>query len=196
MLIEVDLSVCGAHPHEKEIVLGGGTGGDSGSGRSGRTAFLLPATMAAVEVGAGGAGGAKVRWERLLYSTEGLIPLAADAPDRGTSLNDLFCLLESYIRSLLTARDLLLDERLLSSDPEKGVYVRDLQIRSVWGAGPREEAPEKICRVAACLATKDRVLGAGAAMEQVRAVLANGTRGLGDCLKAAEVCHREWNYIV
>jgi hypothetical protein len=175
MLIEVDFSVCGALPHEKEIVLGAGA------------AFLLPATLAAV---------ANVRRERFLYSAEGLIPLAAYAPDRSTSLNDLFRILESYIRSLLTARDLLLDERLLSADPERGVFLRELSVRCVWGAGPREEAHEKSGRVAACRAAKDRVRGAGAAMEQVRALLADGTRGLGECLKAAEVCHREWNYII
>jgi hypothetical protein len=193
MLIEVDLNACGVFPHERELLLEDGYGAP---GRSGRLNFLLPATLAAVEACPGGAGGSTVRRERLLYSAEGLLPLAAYTPDRSTSLNDLFCLLESYIQSLRSARDLLLDERLLSADPEKGVFVRDLCIRCVWGAGPREEAHEKICRVAACLATKDRVLGAGSAMEQVRAALADGTRGLGDCLKAAEVCHREWNYII
>jgi hypothetical protein len=184
MLIEVDLNACGACVHEREILL------DAGAGRE---PFLLPATLAAVEGGTGGPGG---RNERLLYSAEGLIPLAAYEPGREITLNDLFCLLKCYIRSLRSARDILMDERLLSSDPGKGVFVRDLQIRSVWGAGPREEAPEKLCRVASCLAAKDRVMGAASAMEQVRGVLADGSRGLGECLKAVEVCHREWNYII
>jgi hypothetical protein len=152
--------------------------------------MLLPVTLAAIDDGAGG------RKERLVYTAEGMITIAAFDPDRDTTLGDLFCILENYIRNLRAARDLLLDERLLSSDPERGVFVRGMSVRSVWGAGPREEHHEKICRVAACLAAKERVMGAGSAMSQVCSVIADGSRGLGECLKAAEVCHREWNYIV
>ncbi|MDR0876290.1 MAG: hypothetical protein LBN12_08790 [Clostridiales Family XIII bacterium] len=178
MLIEVDWNACGALPHEREILL------------SGRVPFLLPATLAAIDNGSG------ERKERLVYTAEGSVAITAFDPDRNTTLGDLFLILENYIRNLRTARDLLLDEQLLSSDPGKGVFVRGREVRSVWGAGAREEAGEKICRVAACLKTKERVMGAGAAMEQVCSRLADGSRGLGECLKAVEIAHREWNYIV
>ncbi|GHU67204.1 hypothetical protein AGMMS49983_18020 [Clostridia bacterium] len=187
MLIAVNLNTCGALPHEREILL------------EGRGTILLPATLAAVEKGMStgvGAEGRGEREERLYYTAEGMVPLAAFDPNRNTTLSDLFRILENYIRNLRFARDCLLDERLLSSDPEKGVFVRDLAVRSVWGAGSREDAHEKICHVAACLAAKDRVMGAGSAMAQVRTVLADGSRGLGECLKAVETVHREWNYIV
>jgi hypothetical protein len=178
MLIEADWNVCGALPHEKEILL------------KGDTPFLLPSTLAALDNGTG------ERKERLVYTAEGSIPIATFDPDRNTTLGDLFLILENYIRNLRAARDLLLDERLLSSDTEKGVFVRGLSVLSVWGTGAREDHDEKICSVAACLQKKDRVMGAGAAMEQVRSMLADKSRGLGECLKAAEIVHREWNYIV
>jgi hypothetical protein len=182
-LIEVDLNACGALPHEREILAEG-------------LPILLPATLVVREDGVGTASAAGGRRERLVYTAEGWLPVAALNPGRDMALGDLFHILEGYIRNLVFARDVLLDERLLSSDPATGVFVRDLAVRSVWGTGLREESCEKICRVAACLAAKDRVMGAGSAMEQVRSALSDGSRGLGECLKTVEICHREWNYII
>ena len=178
MLIEVDWVMNGIFAHERDMLLGG------------LVPVLLPVTMAATE------DEAKGRSERLVYSSEGLLSIASFDPDRNTSLSDLFRILEGYIHNLKAVRNLLLDERLLSSDPGRGVFMRDLRVRSVWGEGPREEPDEKICRVAACLAKKDRVMGAGSAMEQIRSTLASGSHSLGECLKIAEVCQREWNYII
>ena len=177
-LIEVDWRASGIFLHEKELVLEGHAG------------MLLPVTFAALE------DETKGRSERFVYSSEGMISIAAFNPDRNTTLSDLFRILESYIYNLKAARDLLLDERLMSSDPDRGVFMRNLSVKSVWGAGPREDFCEKICRVATCLAAKDRVMGAVSAMEQIRNTLATGSHSLGECLKIVEIGQREWNYII
>ena len=178
MLIEVDWKASGIFLHEKELLL------------EGNAEMLLPVTLAAIEDETTG------RSERLVYSSEGMISIASFDPDRNTTLSDLFRILESYIYNLKAARDLLLDERLMSSDPGRGVFMRDHKVKSVWGEGPREDFCEKICRVASCLATKDRVMGAVSAMEQIRNTLATGTHSLGECLKIVEIGQREWNYII
>jgi|GEM_PF-2527826 len=78
----------------------------------------------------------------LLYSREGLTPLArfGAGPGNIVGLGELFSLLTGYIRCLIEARDMLLDTRLLSSDPEMGVFAVESRTISP-GRGPMQGLP-------------------------------------------------------
>ena len=139
----------------------------------------------------------------LLYSTEGIAPLARyiERPDwGGSALDGLFMLLTGYIRALLTARDMLLDTALLSSDPEEGVFVLTQAARSdvkvIWGADDLTDTGEKICRIAHALSKSERIMGAKTSMERMIYVIRTENPSLLACLKLAESLCREWNYIV
>ncbi len=140
----------------------------------------------------------------LLYACEGLTPLS-DYGQRSDSfsLSLLFELLTGYIRSLFDARDMLLNTSLLSSDPEKGIFVlRDasapavsVRIKVLWGADEVAGEGEKICRVAGSLAKHERVMGARISMERMIGIIRSENLSLQDCLKAAESLCREWHHI-
>ncbi|MDR3365138.1 MAG: hypothetical protein LBS91_09410 [Clostridiales Family XIII bacterium] len=151
--------------------------------------FLPPATLAE-------AGGKRV----LLYSCEGLVPLAryGAGPGGAMALGALFDLLCGYIRCLLAARDRLLDTRLLSSDPERGIFAAGAggAVKAVWGADALADEGEKICRVAEALAKRERVMGAKPTMEKMIKITLSENLSLKHCLKAAESLCREWNHIV
>ena len=137
----------------------------------------------------------------LLYSYEGLSPLAFYGDGNGgMSLTLLFGLLTGYIKCLLRARDMLLDTRLLSSDPEAGVFVMkesktSVIVKAVWGADTVAGDGEKICRVAQALAGRERVMGAKISMERTIELVRSENLSLAACLKAAEKMCREWNHI-
>ena len=141
----------------------------------------------------------------LLYSREDLMPLAhygRNVPMRDAAgLSMVFAMLTGYIRCLLSARDMLLDTRLLSSDPEGGVFaVRDrysgVKVKAVWGMDELAGDGEKICRVARALAGFERVMGAKSSMERIIEIICSENPSLVNCLKAAESVFREWNHIV
>jgi len=137
----------------------------------------------------------------LLYSHEGLSPLAVycDRAD-GMSLALIFALLTGYIRCLIAARDMLLDTRLLSSDPEGGVFaLREskayVAVKAVWGSDTLTSDGEKICRVAQSLSARDRVMGAKTTMERTIELVRSENLSLSACLKTVERMSREWNHI-
>ena len=137
----------------------------------------------------------------LLYSLEGLSPIAiyGEGAD-GSTLPFLFSLLTGYIKCLIAARDMLLDTRLISSDPERGVFVkRDantrVEVKAVWGTDTLSCEGEKICRVAGALAKRERVMGAKTSMERTIEIVRSENLSLNDCLKTAEKLSREWNHI-
>lgn len=138
----------------------------------------------------------------ILYSCEGLTPIGrCDDRAGGLTLDAIFICLAGYIRCLLAARDMLLDTRLLSSDPETGVFVfRDPGgseiVKAVWGADTIADNRGKICRVARSLAEHERVIGAGISMERTMEIVRSENLSLNACLKAVECVHREWNHIV
>ena len=137
----------------------------------------------------------------LLYSCEGLVPVARYGQGPGSvTLGALFALLTGYIRTLLAARDMLLDTRLLSSDPEAGVFTAGASpapaVKAVWGADLFAGEGEKICRVARTLAGHGRVMGAKTSMERMIGIVQGENPSLAGCLKAAESICREWNQIV
>jgi len=138
----------------------------------------------------------------LLYSFEGLSPLALYGGGiGGQSLALLFALLTGYIRCLISARDMLLDTRLLSSDPEGGVFaVREskasVAVKAVWGTDTLSGDAEKICRVAEALSGRERVMGAKTSMERTIELVRSENLSLRSCLKAVESMCREWNHIV
>jgi len=138
----------------------------------------------------------------ILYSIEGLMPLARFGEGvAGMSLAWIFAILTGYIRCLLSARNMLLDTRLLSSDPEAGVFVvRESKdafiVKAVWGADTLADDGEKICRVAESLARHERVMGAKTTMERTVELVRSENLSLFACLKAVESLCREWNHIV
>jgi len=138
----------------------------------------------------------------LLYSYEGLSPLAFYGESTGgMSLALLFGLLTGYIKCLLQARDMLLDTRLLSSDPRAGVFaLRESRtaviVKAVWGADTVAGDGEKICRIAQTLAGNERVMGAKISMERTIELVRSENLSLCSCLKAVESISREWNHIV
>ena len=138
----------------------------------------------------------------ILYASEGLSSLAMFGGGSGVmSLAEIFELLTGYIRCLISARDMLLDTRLLSSDPESGVFVRvetgtSVSVKAVWGADTLTEDVDKICRVAASLARRERVMGAKMSMERTIETVRSENLSLSSCLKAVERLCREWNHIV
>jgi len=150
----------------------------------------------------------------LLYSRENLTPLARYGEDAtGATLTGIFELLTGYIRSLIAARDMLLDTRLLSSDPEEGVFVSrytgpaaaygavssphvNAKVKTIWGADAIPDEGEKICRIAQTLAGRERVMGAKKSMERISQIIRSESPSLLNCLKAAESVCREWNHIV
>ncbi|MCL1896226.1 MAG: hypothetical protein FWG03_06760 [Clostridiales bacterium] len=137
----------------------------------------------------------------LLYSREGLVPVARYGQGPGSvTLGELFALLTGYIRSLLFARDMLLDTRLLSSDPEAGVFIcgdaATPVIKAIWGTDLFSSEGEKICRIARALAAHERVMGAKTSMERMTGIIEGENLSLAGCLKAAESICREWNQIV
>jgi len=137
----------------------------------------------------------------LLYSLEGLSPLAHYGEGTGSmSLALILALLTGYIRCLLAARDMLLDTRLLSSDPNGGVFViresgAAVTVKAVWGADKLTGDGEKICRVAESLAAHERVMGAKTTMERTVELVRSENLSLFSCLKAVESMCREWNHI-
>jgi len=138
----------------------------------------------------------------LLYSNEGLSPLARYGEGiGGTSLAQIFALLTGYIRCLIAARDMLLDTRLLSSDPEEGVFAfrnskGSVAVKAVWGTDALDEDAEKVCRVAQSLAGRERIMGAKISMERIIELIRSDYLSLSACLKAVEKTCREWNHIV
>ena len=139
----------------------------------------------------------------LLYSFEGLVPLAnyGEQQTGDISLAMVFDILTGYIRCLLSARDMLLDTRLLSSDPEAGVFVcraskTIVTVKAVWGADRFPSDGEKICRVAQSLAGCDRVMGAKISMERTIELVRSENLSLSACLRTVEKICREWNHIV
>ena len=137
----------------------------------------------------------------LLYSHENLTPIALYGEGQGAgTLAGIFDLLTGYIRTLLAARDMLLDTRLLSSDPEEGVFVSCNNscnnVKAIWGADAIADEGEKICRVAQALAGRERVMGAKKSMERISQIIRSERPSLLNCLKAAESVCREWNHIV
>ena len=152
--------------------------------------FLPPATLAESE-------GRRA----LLYSSEGLVPVAryGEGPNGGrpATLAGLFDMLTGYIRCLLSARDMLLNTRLLSSDPETGVFVRHerAKVVAVWGADALADEKEKICRIAHALSGRERVMGAKTSMERMIEIIRSENPSLLNCLRAAESLCREWNHI-
>ena len=143
----------------------------------------------------------------LLYSRENLVPIAhygRGAPpetDDISGLGMVFSLLTGYIRCLLSARDMLLDTKLLSSNPEEGVFlVRErysgVKVKAVWGKDDLQNEGEKICRIAGTLAGFERVMGAKTSMERMIEIIRSENPSLINCLKAAESVCREWNHIV
>ena len=176
----IALSICEDHrPHELAVVT------------EARPSFLPQATFVLSE-------GRRL----LLYSCEGLVPLARYGQGAGSvTLGTLFALLTGYIRVLLMARDMLLDTRLLSSDPAGGVFAAcsvpsAVMVKAVWGADICAGEGEKICRVARALAGHERVMGARASMERLIDFIRTENPSLQGCLKAAESVCREWNQIV
>ena len=138
----------------------------------------------------------------LLYSYEGLSPLSIYGDSNGgMPLTLLFGMLTGYIKCLLRARDMLLDTRLLSSDPETGVFAMkesntSVIVKAVWGADTVAGEGEKICRVAQALAGRERVMGAKISMERTIELVRSENLSLNSCLKAVESINREWNHIV
>ena len=117
------------------------------------------------------------------------------------SLPLVFALLTGYIRCLITARDMLLDTRLLSSDPFGGVFaIREdgagVAVKAVWGADTLAGEGEKICRVAESLAGHERVMGAKTTMERTIELVRSENLSLYSSLKIVESLCREWNHIV
>ena len=137
----------------------------------------------------------------LLYSQEGLSPLAFYG--KGTevlSLAEIFALLTGYIGCLLASRNILLDTRLLSSDPERGVFTyreskSNVLVKAVWGADTFTNDVDKICRIARSLAGHERVMGAKTTMELTIKLVRSENLSLSSCLKAVESMCREWNHI-
>ena len=144
----------------------------------------------------------RIAQKALLYSYEGLSPLASYGEGTGgMSLTLLFGLLTGYIKCLIQARDMLLDTRLLSSDPRAGVFVlreskTSMIVKAVWGADTVAGDVEKICRIAQALAGHERVMGAKISMERTIEVVRSENLSLSSCLKAVESISREWNHIV
>ena len=136
----------------------------------------------------------------LLYSTEGLKPLTEYiTAAREVTVEKLFELLSGYIRALIGARDMLLDTRLLSSDPEAGVFAAGsgsaLTVKAVWGADAFTDESGKICRVARALSGCERIMGAKSSMERMITAVRADNPSLLNCLKLAETLCREWNCI-
>ena len=140
----------------------------------------------------------------LLYSCEGLVPVLRSIEEPGSMpLSGLFDILLGYIHCIISARDMLLDTRLISSDPETGVFLMrgpgangNIRVKSLWGADELSCAGEKICRVANALAGCDRVMGSRTAMERMIEFIRSENPSLLNCLKMAEIACREWNNIV
>ena len=157
--------------------------------------FLPPATLVKSE-----------NESELLYSCEGLVSVIRWMEGPGSiSLAGLFGVLTGYIRCLIAARDMLLDTRLLSSDPGLGVLVQSEirgekdsfdGVKSVWGADDLASGGEKICRIASALAGCERVMGARASMERMIEFIRSENPSLLNCLKTAEILCREWKGIV
>jgi hypothetical protein len=156
-----------------------------------RPDFLLPATSVQSE-----------DRQALIYSGEDMSPLArlGEAPGVAT-LGALFDALTGYIRCLLAARDMLLDTSLISSDPERGVFIskdpnQGVKIKTAWGDDAIAGEAEKICRIAGALALKGRVMGAKTSMERVIEIIRTENPSLLHCLTLAESIRRDWNQIV
>jgi hypothetical protein len=141
----------------------------------------------------------------LLYSKEDLVPLAEFVRTSNVSLSIVFTLITGYIHSLSEAHDKMLNTCLVSSDPEKGVFVFSpetymsgsivTRVKTIWGADSVSDEREKICRVAELFARLDRVMGARTAMERMIDIIRSGNLSLKNCLVAAERVCREWNRI-
>ena len=153
-----------------------------------RPDFLPPATLVQSE-------GRRA----LLYSREGLVPLTAFGERPGSArLDTAIGLLKGYIRCLISARDMLLDTRLLSSDPEGGVFACRAKgglVKAVWGSDTVSDENEKICRVAQALGRAERVMGARTSMERMIDIIRSESPSLLNCLRTAEAVCREWNRI-
>jgi len=153
--------------------------------------FLPKATLAQAE-------GEKA----ILYSSEGLTPLAYYGAGAGSGpLGLIFILLTGYIRCLMAARDMLLDTRLLSSDPERGVFAarkseQFVAVKAVWGIDELAEDNQKICRVARALSGRERVMGAKTSMDRTIELVRSENTSLSASLKIVENVCREWNHIV
>jgi hypothetical protein len=135
---------------------------------------------------------------RILYSVEGLRPLAGLAAARGLLIGDCFRILSGYIRCLLRARDCLLNTAHIGSDPARSVFLRGAggaEVLCLYAPDGWEGDLEKICRVAAFFAAQEGVLGARTAMGQFIAHARRARPPLKACLKLCESVQREWNYI-
>ena len=167
------------HPYEIEVVTEAGPD------------FLPKATIAQAE-----------GQRAILYSSEGLTPLAAYGVGTGSGpLGLIFMLLTGYIRCLLAARDMLLDTRLISSDPERGVFAerkseKFVAVKAVWGIDELADDNQKICRIAHALAGRERVMGAKMSMDRTIELVRSENTSLSVCLKVVENVCREWNHIV
>ena len=180
-IIAIAVSEKTIHPHELRIV------------SEASPAFLPQVTLAQSE-----------GRSALLYSKNDLIPLSSFVRCRdGMDIGVVFALLTGYIRCLIEARDRILNTSLVSSDPEKGVFVfgadaepgARICIKTVWGMDAVPDENEKILRIVSVLAKCDRVMGAGASMERMTSIIRSGNPSLKNCLAAAERVHREWNRI-
>lgn len=188
-IIAIAVSDADIHKHELEIVT------------EAKPEFLLPVTLAQSE-----------ERKALLYSREGMTPVSRFGEGMDISLGGIFAVITGYIRCLLEARDRMLNTCLVSSDPENGVFVAQqdsclgvspglsassgLRVLTVWGADTVTDENEKICRIAAALSRRERVMGAKAGTERLIEIIRSENPSLLNCLKAAERVCREWNRIV
>ena len=137
----------------------------------------------------------------LLYSKNDLIPFAFYAKGRDKmDLGAIFSMLNGYIRCLIAARDRMLNTDLVSSDPEKGVFIvqegDSIKVKTVWGMDAVADENEKICRVSETLSKCGRVMGAETSMKRMTEIIRSENPSLKNCLAAAERINREWNRIV
>jgi len=176
-IIAVELNEKAVQPYEIRIVT------------DAKPDFLPPVTLVRTEKSAA-----------LLYSGDDLLPFSDAVKRQGNfGLGMVFALMTGYINCLLEAHDRMLNTALLSSDPEKGVFLNqsgtDTKVKVVWGADPVAGAHEKICRIASFLAGFERVMGAGASMKRLCDIITSENPSLINCLKATERVCREWNRI-
>ena len=137
----------------------------------------------------------------ILYSKNDLIPFSAYGErQEGIDLGIIFTMLSGYLRCLIEARDRMLNTSLVSSDPEKGVFVirqgNVIRIKALWGMDTLPDEKDKICRIIAVLSKRDRVMGAGESMKRMIEIIRSGNPSLKTCLAEAEKVSREWNRIV
>ena len=136
----------------------------------------------------------------ILYSVEDMLPLSHFGERQGEmSLSAIFTILTGYIRSLMEARNMLLNTAYISSDPEKGVFISTsetgVRIKVTWGFDTLTDNNEKICRIISELRKRERVMGAASSMERLMEIVRAGNPSLKNCLAAVERVNREWNRI-